>query len=548
MLKPIGRPTLPWPWALLLLSGFIGAFGVLSVHLGQDANSDLRNYHLYNAFQFLHDRFYLDLNAAGYQSFFNPLLDVPYYTLATVALPNAPRLVAFIMGGYDAAMALAVVLIAQRVTFTGKNSAPFGAVVAAIYIGLSGTNFISQVGTTFNDVPAGTLILYGLVLLLCLVSQDDLRAARFALGAAFGGALFGMAAGLKLTTIIYAPAAVIALFLSGQSFRRSGLTTLWFMLGYAAAFLLVTGWWNGRIFGYTGNPIFPLFNQIFRSDWYPPTAFFDDRFKPRTWAQVLAYPFYWIRPRSMVVAEEVFADPRFAVAYISVLLIALTYGANLFLYGRKRVQAWLPRSHIFILSFLTVSFAIWEALFSIYRYAVALEVLVGIPILLATMRLVEAIGVTRRRNALVVTAMFGLAILIQRWSVYPDWGRVPYGREVFSVEAPRLPDHSLVVVGGLVQVNAYVLPFIKGEDIRFVGITHTTVEARDYRLWKETAERISNHVGPVFVLERFDIPYFSAYTTSILHQLHVTANSGQCRSVMTNLDQDITLCSASVAR
>jgi hypothetical protein len=109
----------------------------------------------------------------------------------------------------------------------------------------------------------------------------------------------------------------------------------------------------------------------------------------------------------MVVAEEVFADPRFAVAYISVLLIALTYGANLFLYGRKRVQAWLPGSHIFILSFLTVSFAIWEALFSIYRYAVALEVLVGIPILLATMRLVEAIGVTRRRNAFVVTAMFG---------------------------------------------------------------------------------------------------------------------------------------------
>jgi hypothetical protein len=121
MLKPIGRPTLPWPWALLLLSGFIGAFGVLSVHLGQNADFDLRNYHLYNAFQFLHDRFYLDLNAAGYQSFFNPLLDVPYYTLATVALPNAPRLVAFIMGGYDAAMALAVVLIAQRVTSPVKT-------------------------------------------------------------------------------------------------------------------------------------------------------------------------------------------------------------------------------------------------------------------------------------------------------------------------------------------------------------------------------------------------------------------------------------------
>lgn len=102
-------------------------------------------------------------------------------------------------------------------------------------------------------------------------------------------------------------------------------------------------------------------------------------------------------------------------------------------------------------------------------------------------------------------------------------------------------------MGNLTGPNAYVLPFIKGTDLRFVGITGKTVAARNYRLWKETAERISGHVGPIFVLERFDIPYFSFYMTSILQQFHLTANARQCRTVKTNLDQDITLCSASVA-
>lgn len=544
---PNSVPGLSWPWVLILLCGFIAAFGILSVYLGQDANFDLKNYHLYNAFQFLHDRLYRDLNAAGYQSFFNPLLDVPYYTLATAALPNAPRLVAFIMGGYAAAMALAVVLIVRRVAFTVNDPAPFAAVIAAIYIGLSGTNFISQVGTTFNDVPAGALILYGVVSLLSLVNEDNVPALRFQY-AVLGGALFGMAAGLKLTTVIYAPAAAVALFVSGQTYRRSVLATLWFLAGCGCAFLLMTGWWNGRIFAYTGNPFFPLFNQIFRSNWYPPIGFFDERFKPRTLAQVIAYPFYWIRPRSMVVTEEVFADPRFAFAYISAFLIALTYGANRFLCRCKRIEMRLPRSHLFILSFMIVSFAIWEALFSIYRYAVALEVLVGIPILVGVMRLGEAIGAARKRNSLVIIAMFGLAIFVQRLSVYPHWGRVPYGREVFSVDAPELPAHSLVIVGGLTGPNAYVLPFLKGTDLHFVGITGKTVVAHDYRLWKEAAERISHHAGPLFVLERFDIPYFSFYMTSILRQLHVMAKSGQCQPILTNFDKDITLCAASASR
>src|SRR5262245_58134644 len=80
----------------LLLCLLIAA--TISVLLGQDANWDLRNYHLYNPYAFLTGRFWTDLMPAGLQSNFNPLLDLPYYLLATGLLATHPRLMAAAAG------------------------------------------------------------------------------------------------------------------------------------------------------------------------------------------------------------------------------------------------------------------------------------------------------------------------------------------------------------------------------------------------------------------------------------------------------------------
>ena len=58
-------------------------FGLLALALGQDANWDLRNYHYYNAFAFLNDRYGQDILPSQTPYFYNPLLDVPFYLLAT---------------------------------------------------------------------------------------------------------------------------------------------------------------------------------------------------------------------------------------------------------------------------------------------------------------------------------------------------------------------------------------------------------------------------------------------------------------------------------
>ena len=61
---------------------------LVSLYLGQDNNFDLKNYHIYNAWAVLTDRWSQDIFAAGPQTYFSPLLDIPYYLVARELFPS----------------------------------------------------------------------------------------------------------------------------------------------------------------------------------------------------------------------------------------------------------------------------------------------------------------------------------------------------------------------------------------------------------------------------------------------------------------------------
>src|SRR5580658_3260845 len=93
LLPPSAHRARSFALCLLAFAPFV--FGGLALALGQDANWDLRNYHWYNAYAFLHGRFGFDLLPAQTPSFYNPLLDVPFFVLAT----HAPaRVAGFALG------------------------------------------------------------------------------------------------------------------------------------------------------------------------------------------------------------------------------------------------------------------------------------------------------------------------------------------------------------------------------------------------------------------------------------------------------------------
>lgn len=479
---------LQWPGALLACLSFGALFSVLR---GQDSSWDLKNYHLYNAWAWLHGRLALDLAPAGMQSFFNPWLDLPYYLLGTGPLQHWPRVLAGVQGLWYGGLIFVLLRLAIRLAqLRGRT---FGwADLLAVLIGMSGTMTISQLGSSFNELPLALLTLSSLYLLLPLCAATPVsRPWRRVLAA---GLLSGLAVGLKPTAVVYPPALALGLLLALGARREAWRLTTLFGLAALGGFVLAYGWWGWQLYGLTGNPIFPLFNQVFHSDWLPAASGRDNRFMPRSLGQWLFYPFYWIRKNHGVVVEMNFADARYALAWLATLALATLP------WLMRRQSRPVDRPMRLLLVFVVTAYVLWLSLFSILRYAVPLELLSGL-LLLAALQLFVPADATPRRW--LVWSMAAAFVLVAGFSRYPGWGHVPYADVVFDVQPPNVESGSLVLVVG--QPEAYVIPFLpNAQDNRYIGLNWFNRGARGYRLDTLVREQVDAHSGAVYVLLRDD--------------------------------------------
>ncbi|MET0331737.1 MAG: hypothetical protein ABW154_09945 [Dyella sp.] len=506
---------------LLLVCLTIGA--LLSITLGQDASWDLKNYHLYNAFAFLHGRTYRDLAAAGMQSFFNPLPDLPYYLLGTSVLERWPRLLAAYQGLWYGVLLFTLCFIATRLADLQRRSINW-ADVLAIVIGATGTMLVSQTGSSSNEVPLACLILLGVMQLLPLYGEQPDRTIRRAL---LAGLCCGLAVGLKPTAVIYPPAMALALLLSLRPHRLAWRVAMLYGTSALVGFVVSYGYWGWHLYQLTGNPIFPLFNQVFHSDWVAATNGTDPHFRPRDTLQWLFYPFYWLPKNQWLVTEVRFSDPRYA-------LVMLTLATLLWLRLRKRAErAVIAPGTVFIAIFVAMAYINWMVLFSILRYAIPIEALSGFLILAA----LQAIDV--RRQAVVggarriIHQMLLALLLVAVLSHYPSWGRGTYANKAFDIAPLTIEPDSKVVVLGAPQ--AYLAPFFaQAASIDFVGITWFTRSAQGSRLWRLTQARIEQHHGPLYALRRND----DASDEQTLHLMLPQASFTDCQLIHSPLEFD----------
>src|SRR5262249_56239935 len=87
------------------------------------------------------------------------------------------------------------------------------------------------------------------------------------------------------------------------------------------AFLLVAGHHLLTLWQAFGNPVFPLFNGLFQSPYYEPQSVRDARFVAHDFAQLIGYPFYWMRTSSYLVSELDFRDCRGAFPSLSTVTV-----------------------------------------------------------------------------------------------------------------------------------------------------------------------------------------------------------------------------------
>src|SRR6185295_2470700 len=126
---------------------FMMLTGFYALHLGQDSNFDLRNYHWYNAFNFLHHRFDIDIAAASKPSHNNPLLDALNYLI--IELCHKSRRAEFTLGALHG---ISLYFLFQIALIFFKEF-PFKLFYSllAVLIGATGVASLYQIGTTYNE-------------------------------------------------------------------------------------------------------------------------------------------------------------------------------------------------------------------------------------------------------------------------------------------------------------------------------------------------------------------------------------------------------------
>src|SRR6266853_4645771 len=151
-------------WRFRLLALLIcGGAGLLSISLGPDNYWDLRYYHLYAPWAYLHDRYLYDVGPAQEQGFLNPVADFLLYGLISSPLNETPRIVAFIMGaahGINAALIFAISRHVIRPTDPAERSTLRA---VAWLMGVSGAGFVSLLGTSSNDLTSALFVLGSLL-------------------------------------------------------------------------------------------------------------------------------------------------------------------------------------------------------------------------------------------------------------------------------------------------------------------------------------------------------------------------------------------------
>lgn len=436
--------------------------------LGMDANWDLRNYHLYNPHAWLTGRDAIDIAPAQLQSWHNPLLDAPLY-LITVSGADARWASAWLT--LPAVVALLIMFRLQQLLSPALPT-PASQIVLGL-LAITGAAFGSTMGLSMNDGFVAAAILGSL---LFLVRDSDDFAGRHRWLVA--GLLAGAVTGLKLTAIFYCVGLAAAAVVQGS--RRQRIRRLSALaLGGIAGFALGYGFWAWKLYRSHGNPFFPYYNNLFLSPDASPHEWADMRFRAESLLDALSSPFQLLQ-RTSHFSEMPIRDPR--------LLIAIVGLVALYALSRRKSPA-LQQKFSLLLGFTSVSWLLWVFQYGIYRYAIVLELLGCLALVLLLHNLPKA------RNIALVVALLVVSADTKR----PNWGRMRSTSPVAGIVAIDIPADSLVVIASG-EPLAYLALGLPG-GVPMVAVSNNMMAPdRCTGLQHSARARIESHVGPLWLL------------------------------------------------
>lgn len=518
--------------ALLLIAPFV--FGVIAVALGQDANWDLRNYHWYNAYALLNGRFGLDWLPSQTPWFYNPALDVPFYLLAT----HVPAKVAsFALGLAQGLNFIPLFMLAHASLRIANPRHKIWICAALGSIGMLGGGGIALLGTTFYD-NITSLGMFASALLVLRharaltgtnsVGQPLLRT----LGTFFlCGMPAGLMMGLKLPSVVYCVGICGAILFAGGPVGKRFGASFAFGLGVLAGLTVSLGPWALHLQKEFANPLFPYFNELFRSPFAPLTSARDTQFVPQSLPDFLAFPFILTEhPRRA--GEIDWRDLRLPILYAVLPLAIIARLA----FGRSKAREDTmaePYASRFLLWMGALSYAVWLVMFAIYRYAVPLEMLAPLLIVLAISMLPLKSG-ARGQIALFLLVVIVATIQPGNWHRRKEW----LDRFV-EADIPPIKNASqtMLLMAGF-EPYAHLIPLFPRE-MKTVRIQSNFASPdQDKGINRLLHAAVENHKGDYLILIP---PDQHAMAQEALGYYRLSATWKDCQKVMDKLFDNTTL-------
>lgn len=514
-------------FGLLLIAASPIAFAIAAILLGKETGWDLQNYHWYNPYAFLNGRLGFDVAVAHHATYYNPLPDVPLFLLAT---HGSARLAAAYMGAlFGTVVALIGVIAYQIITIPNPDRRLTAAALIAV-AGAIGGGALPAIGSTANDVP----VVIGIFASLCILItrfgslRDEATNRALMVMLLFAGFCAGLSVGVKLTTAAYAVGLQAAVCFTTGTWRSRLRNMLLLGSGMLLGFLISGGPWLWRMWEYGSNPFFPYFNQLFHSPLLIDASYRDPTYTDgHTWLGRLLFPWRFTL-NSFLVAEWKFRDARILAAYI---LIPLTLLIRLFAARHKQFGP-LPPLYKFLFCFAAITYAMWQVMFSVYRYLIPME-------MLAPLLIVMAISLWPIAAGLRLACMVGVMLVLQSLVIYNP-PRQAWDDQYVRVQVPALPDaqHSMVLMVGT-EPMAFVIPSFPAA-IPFLRIDGWMVWKDDHSsgLARQMRARVAQHDGPLFML----FAATNQQRASAAAQAYGLRLSTSCSAIRSNIAEPLQLC------